>query len=198
MEKWSKHLNIPLPECNRCGCCCICASPSTPYITLLEKAAKGEDFARDFFSVFVPYKSVEEAKKTFPDVVERTLNVAEKAQSEEPVFYKCRYHSEQAGCLVYEDRPQLCRDFPGSPYVILSERCTFYNWAKECKEKYKELKEHLEELKRYKKELENYKYQQKALYLNQKIKTVPEEYKFMWLCSSMCLISPGNSWIKIH
>jgi len=200
MKEWSKNFNIPLPECNECGTCCICASPSSSYLKLLEKAASGDDFSRDFFSIFVPYKNIEEAQTLYPNIVEKSLKAFEKEgiSTKELIFYKCRYNSEEKQCLIYEDRPSLCRDFPGSPYAILGEKCAYYNWAQECKQKYKDLKEELEKLKKYKKELNNLKYQQKAMNLNYQLKQIPEEYKFIWLCPSMSLVSPGQSWIKIY
>ena len=202
MKKWSENFNIPLPECVKCGTCCICASPSASYLTLLEKAAAGEDFARDFFSIFVPYKNIEEVKALYPNIIERSIKSSEiggsKTKPEDLVFYKCRYYSKEKQCLIYEDRPDLCRDFPGTPYVILGEKCAYYNWAKECRKKYKDLMQELDNLKKYKKELDNLKYQQKAIKLNYQLKKIPEEYKFMWLCPSMSIISPGKSWFKAY
>ncbi len=200
MEKWSKNLNIQLPECNKCGVCCICASPSVSYQKLFEKAALGEDFARDFLSIFVPHKNIEEFKKLYPDIIERSFNSMEKTglKPSDLVFYKCMYYSDEKKCLIYEDRPSLCRDFPGSPYVILGKQCAYYNWSIKCRQKYKELKEELENLKKCKNELNNLKYQQKAINLNYKLKQIPEEYKLMWLCPSISLVSPGKSWIKLH
>lgn len=197
MKDLFEKLNIPMPECNKCGSCCCCASSSVSYRTLLEKAASGEEFARDFFSIFIPYKNIEETKKLFPTIVERSIKAAEKEQNklnpEELVFYKCRYYSEENQCLVYEDRPLLCREFPGSPFAILSDKCAFYNRSKECREKYKELKQQLSFLKKCKEELNNIKYRQKAINLNRIIKNTPEEYKFMLLCPSMSLVSPAFS-----
>lgn len=198
MKKWSKSFNIALPECNKCGTCCNCASPSASYLKLLEKAAAGEDFARDFFSIFVPYKNIEEAGVLFPDIVERSIKASNNIKPEDLVFYKCRYSSEENQCLVYEDRPALCREFPGSPYVILGKNCAYYDYVKICREKYKDLTKELENLKKYKKELANLKYQQKAISLNNQLKQIPEEYKFIWLCPSMSIISPGNSWLKFY
>ena len=202
MKKWSKNFNIPLPECDKCGTCCNCASPSASYRKLLEKAASGEDFARDFFSIFVPYKNIDEVKTFYPDIVERSLKAYSGNNNdiklEDLIFYKCRYYSDEKQCLIYEDRPELCRDFPGSPYAILGEKCSYYNWAKECKQKYKDLMKELDDLKKYKKELDNLKYQQKAIKLNYQLKQIPEEYKFMWLCPSMSIVSPAKSFFKVY
>lgn len=197
MQEWSENFNIPLPECNKCGSCCCCASPSVSSKTLLEKATEGDEFAKDFFSIFIPYQNIDEAKKLFPTIIERSLKAAGKEKSklspDDLVFYKCKYYSKEKQCLIYEDRPFLCRDFPGTPYSILSEKCAFYDWSKECKEKYKELKQQLEFLKKCKEKLDDIKYQQKAMNLNNTLKNTPEEYKFMLLCPSMSLVSPSYS-----
>lgn len=202
MKKWSENFNIPLPECAQCGTCCNCASPSASYLKLLEKAALGEDFARDFFSIFVPYKNIKEVKSLYPTIIERSIKSSEqegsKTKPEDLVFYKCMYYSKEKQCLIYEDRPELCRDFPGTPHVILGEQCAYYNWAMECRTKYKDLMKELDNLKKYKKELDNLKYQQKAINLNNQLKIIAEEDKFMWLCPSMSLVSPGTSWIKVY
>ena len=102
MKEWSKNFNIPLPECDQCGTCCNCASPSVSYLKLLEKAASGEDFARDFFSIFVPYKSLEEVKSFYPNIVKRSIkaldapsNKKNNIKPEDLVFYKCRYYSKE-------------------------------------------------------------------------------------------------------
>jgi len=198
MKKWSKQFNIPLPECGQCGTCCNCASPSASYKILLEKASKGDEFARDFFSIFVPYNSIEEAQKTYPDIIERSIKSSKQKRKniDDVVFYKCIYHSQDKQCLIYEDRPSLCRDFPGSPFVILSQNCSFYEWSKECKARYKQLETELDLLKECKKELNNMKYQYKCIQLNKIVKRLPDEYKFIALVPSMSLISPGKSWIK--
>jgi len=197
MKKWSEVFNISLPECGQCGICCKAASPSSSYKTLLEKAAQGEDFARDFFSIFVPY-DIKYAEKNYPEIVERSLKAffAKKICSEDLVFYRCIYYSEKNQCEIYEDRPELCRDFPGTPFVILDERCSFYYWAKECKEKYKNLQKELKIIKKYKKEISHIKYQQNAVHLNSMLKNTPENYKFAVLCPSLGAVSPAYSWIK--
>lgn len=204
MKKWSEIFDIPIPECRKCGICCKCASPSASYHVILEKAASGEDFARDFLSIFVPHNDIEETRKLYPTLVERSIKAIDKGfnklnlNSKDIVFYKCRYYSEEKQCLIYEDRPELCREFPDTPFAILEENCAFYNWSLECRKKYKVLMDELDKLKKMKKEVADLKYQQKAMTLNLQLKKVPDEYKFMWLCPSMSLISPGKSWMKIY
>ncbi len=193
MEKWAKILNQPVPECKKCGTCCLCASPSKSYKELLQKAAEGDQFARDFFSIFIPYKNYDEARKISESIVERVL----KTDREDIVFYRCRHYHFEKKCTIYSERPQLCRDFPGTPLVILSENCAFYEWAKRCKEVYKKLKEELKELKEKKKELENLKYQRKCMDLLCRLKRLDnEDCKFMLTVPSMSIVSPGSSWLK--
>jgi Fe-S-cluster containining protein len=202
MEKWAEQFNLPLPQCKKCGTCCLCVSPSKSWKILLEKAAKGEVFARDFFTIFIPYKNHDQAKKISKTIVERVQKSSATGKSQVPledlVFYRCRHYHAVKKCTIYPDRPKLCRDFPGSPFVILHENCAFYEWAMQCREKYNQLEKDLEKLKDFKKELDSLKYQQKCVFLLEKVKKYDNpEYKFMLLNPELSLISPGASWIKI-
>ncbi len=201
MEQWSEKLNVPLPDCAKCGVCCLCATPSVSYKKLLEKAAKGDKFARDFFSIFVPYKNIDEARKISGEIVDKTIKSCEDGTNdipvEELVFYRCRHYHFTEKCLVYENRPELCRFFPDSPFTILHENCAFYNWAKECKKNYNKLKDKIEKLKECKKELENMKEQKRLEELYRRIKTLKDDkYKFMMLVPSLCIVSPASSWLR--
>lgn len=201
MEKWAEKFNLPLPECNKCGTCCLCATPSKSYRELLKKASEGDEFAQNFFSIFIPYKNLEQAKKISKTIVERTLKSCQqgtnKIPPEEIVFYRCRHYHHKKQCLIYEDRPQLCRDFPGSPFVILNENCAFYEWAKKCKEAYKNLENELKNLKDYKKELDSLKRQKEYIERLSIMKKMDEDHKFMLAVPCLSLVSPGSSWIKI-
>lgn len=201
MNKWSKAFGVKLPNCNQCGICCQCASPSVPLDKLLEKAASGDDFAQDFLNIFIPYENFDEARALFPDITERgalavNKNSANTEKQDKPVFYKCKYHCPQKQCLIYEDRPTLCREFPHSPFAVLDKCCGYYNWAMECREKYKTLKEELNKLNEEKKELENLKIQRKALELSHDLQRTPEECRFMRSCPSLSLISPASSVLR--
>ena len=158
---FEKELGIPLPQCCSQGSCCKGASPSTPYHQLLKRAASGDDFARGFFSIMVPYASHEEAEKVVPGIVERTLKasrtLAEFQSSEDIVFYRCQYQTADNKCGVWEDRPQFCRDYPDTPFVVMAPGCAFEPWAKACKEKYLALKEEVTKLKDLKEELNSLK-----------------------------------------
>jgi Fe-S-cluster containining protein len=160
---FEKELGIPLPQCCSKGDCCKGASPSKPFHKLLQRAAEGDDFARGFFSIMVPYQSHEEAKKVVPGLVERTLEAAKKSPQEFPkpeddvVFYHCRYLLPNNLCGVHEDRPQFCRDYPDTPFVVFAPGCAFEPWAAACRVKFDEMKQEVEKLKELKAELESLK-----------------------------------------
>ena len=46
-------------------------------------------------------------------------------------FYHCPKLNECKRCSDYENRPQICRDFPDNPLSILPKSCGFYEWRKE-------------------------------------------------------------------
>jgi Fe-S-cluster containining protein len=202
MNKWAKEFGIPYPKCRMTGQCCKCATPSTSAVELLKKASENNDFAKDFFSVFIPYRNIEEAQNINPGWVKRCFESCRKPNSkvseQDLYFYHCRYISEDNKCLVWEDRPQFCRDYPDSPFLVTAPGCAYEEWSKLCREKYKNLQIQLHYLKQAKKELEGLKYQQRAINLLAQIQRVNnKDYNFMFLVPSMCLISPGKSWIKI-
>ncbi|WP_303674535.1 YkgJ family cysteine cluster protein [Vampirovibrio chlorellavorus] len=155
---FAQELGIPLPRCCNLGSCCKGASPSTPYHQLLPRAVAGDDFARGFFSIMVPYATHAEAEQVVPGIVERTLKAAEKqeafASPADVVFYRCRYQTEDNRCGVWEDRPQFCRDYPDTPFVVMAPGCAFEGWGKACKEKFYALKAEVSRLKELKTELD--------------------------------------------
>jgi Fe-S-cluster containining protein len=156
-KDWVEATGVAMPQCKMQGCCCRGASPSIPYHQLLEKAANGDEFARNFFTLFVPHGSHEDAKKIVPGLVERTLTASRKDKNfqsdEDIVFYQCRYIGDDNRCQIWEDRPDLCRAYPDSPFLVFAPNCAFEPWAKTVKEKYKEMKESIETLKEQKKNL---------------------------------------------
>lgn len=160
-DAWVEATGVPLPQCKMQGCCCRGASPSTPYFKLLEKAAQGDPFARDFFSIFIPHKSHEAAREVVPGLVERTLIASRKdeafASEDDVVFYHCRYIGEDNKCQIWEDRPQLCRAYPDTPFVVFAPNCAFEPWAKAVREKFQAMKDELSDLKALQQELSDLK-----------------------------------------
>lgn len=157
-----------MPKCCSLGSCCKGASPSKPYHQLLTRAAAGDDFARGFFSIMVPYATHAEAEAVVPGVVERTLKAAAKLTDfqnpeRDLVFYQCRYQTDDNRCGVWEDRPQFCRDYPDTPFVVMAPGCAFEPWAMACKDKYQQLKDEVKQLKGLKEELSRLKTHQSSL-----------------------------------
>ncbi|MBX2861131.1 MAG: YkgJ family cysteine cluster protein [Vampirovibrio sp.] len=164
---FEKELNEPQPQCCSNGACCQGASPSTPFHALMQRATQGDEFARNFFSIMVPYASHEAAHKVVPGLVERTLAAAKKSDDfknpEDVVFYRCRYQTPDNKCGVHEDRPQFCRDYPDTPFVVMAPGCAFESWQAKCRTKYSEMKDQIQNLDKLKQELSTLKNTQGAL-----------------------------------
>ncbi len=154
---FAEALEVALPQCCSTAGCCTGASPSVPYHQLFKKAASGEAFARNFLSIFLPHSDHETVKKLMPGLVERTLAAAEKQSAfngpEDVVFYQCRYLTPAKKCGIWEDRPQLCRDYPDTPFVVMTPGCAFEDWGKECRTKFSAMKTEVDKLKGFKEEL---------------------------------------------
>lgn len=198
MNKWSELLDVPFPECRMTGNCCRFSSPSTPGVLLLKRAAENDEFARDYLSIFIPYSSIEEAKELNRELVEKNMEVLEKQKAgkvnaDNIVFYHCRFNGDDGRCMIYEDRPNLCREFPDSPYLVFAPGCAYEQWSVECKKKYAQLNE---DIKIHKEELKNLKYQRSAIRLLNQLNSVDDKYKTAFILPSLNLVSPGTSWIK--
>ena len=64
----------PQHLCHMCGKCCRVVSPSFPYEELKKMAERGDSGAVDFLSLFVPYESIEEARKVDATVVDNIIH----------------------------------------------------------------------------------------------------------------------------
>lgn len=116
-------------SCNRCALCCKFASSEFSPEELKIKAEKGDKFATEFLSVFVPYDNIEEAVKIFPDYI--NLLKTKYGSIEDIHFYYCPKLSKDNLCTDYENRPSICRDFPNNALAILPENCGFKPWKDE-------------------------------------------------------------------
>ncbi len=114
-------------HCNGCATCCNLACSEFSPEELKAKAENGDKFAKQFMSIFIPYKTKEEAQKIYPEYLKLLSD-----NVDEPVyFYHCPKLNDCKRCSDYENRPQICRDFPDNPLSILPESCGFYEWRKE-------------------------------------------------------------------
>ena len=151
MADWQTLLEIPWPKnaCDRSGECCRGAAQVSPWKTLLRNAAQGNSDARDFLNQYMPYPSRAEALKNAPDAVVASLAIAlERGDRDEGViFYHCRFLKGKSECQIYEDRPQLCRDFPESPFGAVPSCCGYYSVTRQCRDKLQDLQSELADLK---------------------------------------------------
>lgn len=116
-------------SCSRCALCCKFASSEFSYEELKTKAENGDKFAKQFISVFVPYENIEEAYKIYPEYIELLKSKYE--NMEEIHFYYCPKLSKENLCTDYENRPDVCRDFPNNALTILPSSCGFNPWKDE-------------------------------------------------------------------
>lgn len=116
-------------SCNRTGTCCRLACSEFSYEELKQKALKGDNFATQFTGVFIPYENLEAARKIFPDYVDLVLKTLNK--EEKTYFYHCPHITDDNVCTIYEKRPDICRDFPDNPLVILHNTCGFCEWKED-------------------------------------------------------------------
>ncbi|MEE3348986.1 MAG: YkgJ family cysteine cluster protein [Candidatus Gastranaerophilaceae bacterium] len=114
-------------KCIGCATCCKLACSEFSPEELKQKADNGDNFAGQFLSVFVPYKSKEEAEKIYPEYIELLKENGEN----DVYFYHCPKVTEDNRCSDYENRPQICRDFPDNPLSILPKSCGYNEWKEE-------------------------------------------------------------------
>ena len=110
--------------CNRCGDCCRLAVSEYSYEQLKQRASRGDKFSQDFVSVFVPYENEDKAKLANPEYFELLGNLVE---DEKTYYYYCPKLNGN-DCSDYENRPDICKDFPHNPLKLLPSRCSFNEW----------------------------------------------------------------------
>ena len=114
-------------HCIGCATCCKLACSQFSPEELKQKADNGDNFATQFLSVFIPYQSKEEARKVYPEYIE----LLEENGEENVYFYHCPKLTKENRCSDYENRPQICRDFPDNPLSILPKACGYKAWKDE-------------------------------------------------------------------
>ena len=110
-------------SCNKCGACCKLATSEYSYTQLKQRAQRGDKFAADFVSVFVPYETEDEAKKVNPEYFE-LLN---KLVDDKVYYYHCPKVKDNL-CTDYENRPSICKNFPHNPLKLLPSECSYNAW----------------------------------------------------------------------
>lgn len=116
-------------SCGRCTSCCRLASSEYSYEELKERAENGDKFSAEFVSIFVPYENKDEPRKIYPDYI--ALIEEKFSDQTEVYFYHCPKIGEDGLCTDYENRPNICRDFPNNPLVALPLKCSYNEWKEE-------------------------------------------------------------------
>lgn len=111
-------------SCSCCGSCCKLAVSEYSYDQLKQRAFRGDKFSKDFVSVFVPYNTEEEAKQANPEYFELLNELME----EQKIYYYYCPKVENNLCTDYENRPDICKDFPHNPLKLLPSICSFNAW----------------------------------------------------------------------
>lgn len=114
-------------RCVGCATCCNLACSEFSPDELKEKAANGDKFAKQFMSIFIPYNTKEEARKIYPEYIK----LLEDNKEEKVYFYHCPKLTKENRCSDYENRPQICRDFPDNPLSLLPKSCGYKRWKEE-------------------------------------------------------------------
>lgn len=128
-EKWMKIIEYRSKfSCAGCATCCKLACSEFSYKELNEKAKNGDNFAQQFVSIFIPYENENIAREIYLEYFEL---LAERLHGEPVYFYYCPKLTENNRCSDYENRPQICRDFPDNPLSLLPRACGFSNWKDE-------------------------------------------------------------------
>jgi len=114
-------------SCVRCGNCCRLATSEYSYDQLKQRAMRGDKFSRDFVSVFVPYKTEEEAKLANPEYFDLLNDLME----DQKIYYYYCPKLVNNECSDYENRPDICKDFPHNPLKLLPSTCSYNAWRNE-------------------------------------------------------------------
>ena len=143
----------PQELCHMCGRCCRVVTTSKPYSELLKLQAEGDYGACEFLKIFEPYQSIDDARKVDSELVDniiKMLTLDGKFDEANITFYGCKFIQDNNLCGIYEDRPELCKHCPSTPWSVVPPGCGFEGWLflerEKAKEKVRKCKEDLLEL----------------------------------------------------
>lgn len=131
-EAYRKQLEIienkKNSPCSCCGACCKLACSEFSFEELKTKSENGDVTAKEFIETFIPYESESEAQKNYPEYFELLKS---RAQDEKIYFYHCLKVTKDNRCSDYENRPEICRNFPDNPIEFLPKTCAYSKWKKQ-------------------------------------------------------------------
>ena len=122
-SKYDEVMNISAYSCSRCGECCRLAVSEYSYTQLKQRAMRGDKYSEEFVSVFVPFESEEDAKKVNPEYFKMLNELVE----DKTYYYYCPKLNGNE-CSDYENRPNICKNFPQNPLKLLPAKCSYNNW----------------------------------------------------------------------
>lgn len=136
--------------CSGCASCCKLACSEFSPQELEQKAQNGDNFANQFISVFVPYEKEEDARKIYPEYFE----LLKKEKADVGVyFYHCPKVTVDNRCPDYDNRPQICKDFPDNPIGFLPKACGYKKWKEDSEQEALEVHALLEIIDFYKEKI---------------------------------------------
>lgn len=136
-------------HCGLCGACCRLAISEFSPAQLLEKASKGDTYAKEFISTFTPYNDLSEPEKQFKLYLDLIKESGEKV-----FYYHCNKVTADNKCSDYENRPSICKDYPDNPIQMLHPTCNFIGWHESIQKIVLTIKAISEIKTHFKKELE--------------------------------------------
>lgn len=162
----------PQRLCLMCGRCCRMSTTQFSHQELTKLAEEGDQGAIDFLDIFVPYESVEEARKLDAPIVNNIINNLDKDKREDVTFYHCKHIQDNNYCGNYENRRDLCRNFPSTAWAVAPPGCGYEGWLFQKQEEIKaKVRKWKESILEYKAELNN----EKAPEIRAKIELVIEK-----------------------
>ncbi len=141
--------------CKMCGMCCKLATSAVSYAQMQLEAKDGFQSSIDFLTLFRKYKSYDEAYKINPIHVENVTKAMQDVYGENylPEFYYCIYLNKDNSCQIYQNRYEVCKRAPASPWMLMAPECGYNDWLKEQRAKHMkyviDLKEMITLLKTY-------------------------------------------------
>ena len=128
-DKWMKIIEYRSNfKCVGCATCCKLACSEFSYEELKHKASEGDNFAKQFTNIFVPYEDENVAREIYPEYFKL---LADTLDGEKVYFYHCPKLTADDRCSDYGNRPSICRDFPENPLSLLPAACGFCQWKDE-------------------------------------------------------------------
>ena len=113
-------------SCVQCGACCKLAVSEFNPMQLKQRALRGDKYAKEFSSIYVPYESEEMAEAICPEFFGKLKELMN--PNERLYFYYCSKLGADDLCSDYENRPDICKDFPFTPLKILPDTCGYAPW----------------------------------------------------------------------